>query len=520
MRALLARAAAPQGAVQAAVAVAGTLILLAQALAAPVSAGSIPIVDSTEAFPFLRSVDNPGEPIRWDSGTLIQMLSSCKLVRVTRRGVRCIAARHTLMRNWEAQFELAGPTAGGGGGSADSCLPHSHALCATRTGDRFFPSDQVFVGEVAVAQCDNGQGRVLLADRHDHDDARWPAALHAGAGTAPAHSDVSLCDILDRNLDVVYDPVNNRLFTADLKDTAWLYFVISILILVVVVMTAETVSQRDRSSITHNIVAWVLLAVCSLLMLVRVDGRMHPFVSEEDQTFTMISSVYVLASTLFWIATSQYKRFCVEGGASTGTASTDTGTAPGTPQSTSTTSNTTAAAAAATTTTTATTATTASPNTQRDGINAMIGSIHLATTVLYGTPDNTYVAAFFFVFLFRCMQKLHDAHAHPRDWSVCANSMLLIDFTYTALVFTFGVLPHYDHDDETVLYAAAQYIVCDAVAANCVMSTSAALTRAATAHDAGDKKARANNNTSVPPTAQTNAPDMNAPNPLFMAATE
>jgi hypothetical protein len=436
--------------------------LAALLLAAPASATSIPIVDSDEAFPFLRNVDIPDEAMRWDSGTLIQLLSSCKLLRVTRRGVRCIAAHHTLLKGWEDQFREMGlpATTNESAGAAAVCMPTSNALCMTRAGDRFFPTDTVFVSEAAVSRCTNGQGRTLVAN--------W----HAAEGGGTTHNDVSLCDILDTNLDVVYDPANNRLLVADLDDAAWLYVTISVLILIVVVLTAETVSQRERSNITHNIAAWVLLTGCSVLMLARVDGRMHPFVSEEDHTFMLICCCYVTVSTVFWVITTHFYRHSVTRAEEGPQTDTPTG-----------------------------------PHTQRDGINAMIGSIHLATTVLYGTPDNTYVSAFFFVSLFRCMQKLHDAHAHPEDWTVCANTMLVVDFTYTALVFTFGVLPHYGNDDESMLYAAAQYIVCDMVAANCVLSSAA--TADTEKRDAPLKEAQPGNNVNM----TTNPSAFNAPNP-------
>jgi hypothetical protein len=455
--------------------------LAASLLAAPAAASSIPIVDSDAAFPFLRNVDIPEEAMRWDTGKLIQLLSSCKLLRVTRRGVRCIAARHTLLKGWEHLFKEMGVPANGESASA-ACMPTSNALCMTHSGDRFFPTDTVFVSEAAVSRCTNGQGRTLVtdglvADGRSNSSNRGNSSSSGSvpqqeAAAVLTHNDVSLCDILDTNLDVVYDPVNNRVFVVDLHDAAWLYVTISVLILIVVVLTAETVSQRERSSITHNIAAWVLLTVCSLLMLTRVDGRMHPFVTEEDHTFMLMCCFYVAVSTVFWVMTTHFYRHSVtraEQGPQTDTQS--------------------------------------GPHTQRDGINAMVGSIHLATTVLYGTPDNTYVSAFFFVLLFRCMQKLHDAHAHPEDWTVCANTMLVVDFTYTVLVFMFGVLPHFGHDDESILYAAAQYTICDMVAANCVISA------AATTKTDGLKEETSStqngNNVQMTPAAA----NMNDPNP-------
>jgi hypothetical protein len=106
--------------------------------------------------------------------------------------------------------------------------------------------------------------------------------------------------------------------------------------------------------------------------------------------------------------------------------------------------------------------------TQKDGINAMIASIHFAICVLFGTPDNAYVSGFFFLLLFRCLQKLHDAHQHPSKWSILSNTILLLDIAYTTGIFTFGVMQHFENDTESVLYAAAQFVICDTITANYV----------------------------------------------------
>jgi hypothetical protein len=100
----------------------------------------------------------------------------------------------------------------------------------------------------------------------------------------------------------------------------------------------------------------------------------------------------------------------------------------------------------------------------------MLGSIHFATCVLYGTPDNAYVSGFFFVFLFRCLQKLHDAHENPSHWTIWSNTVLLLDVAYTVGIFSFGVIPHLTNDAETILFAASQYVVCDTVASSYVYS--------------------------------------------------
>lgn len=366
---------------------------------------------------------------------MVQLLGSCKLIRITRRGIRCIAASDQLLAGWEKQFTSNSKPSDKAASEVvvydplDSakCVSQHNALCATRGGRRFFPTDMVYVSEISVGKCLNGQGRLIAPE-----------------GVTETPDDVSLCDILDTNLDVVYDPVNNRIFEIQLGDSVWLYSILSFLVLVVVVLTAETVSQRSRSNICHNFVAWILLAGTSLLMLTHIDGRMHPFITVQDVVYTVVAVVYILCSTLYWLITisvsTQSNPLATEAAIpNEGLGGNEIGDQGGTQ---------------------------GSSETQRDGINAMIATIHFATCVIYGTVDNAYVTVFFFVFLFRTLQKLHDAHKHPAQWTTISNTVLLLDMTYTALLFFFGVLPHYSDKADAVLYAVALYVVCETIAAN------------------------------------------------------
>ena len=383
---------------------------------------SIPIVDSTEAFPFLRSVDSPDEIIRWDSGNSIQSLSSCKLVRITRRGIRCISSKDDLLLGWQRMFSHSLEPSVNNSFVSAICFPRSDALCVMVSGKRFFPTNTVRVADSSVRKCQNGQDRTLVGDLQKD-------LANSERETNVILDDISLCDILDTNLDVIYDPVKNEIFTLQLSNALWLYATISILILVVVVLTAEAISQRTRSRIRHNIVAWLSLTGLSVLMLTNIDGRMHTFVTVQDRAFVAMSFVYIATSTVYWVFSM--------------VDTTDPKTSENTEH-------------------------TLGSETQRDGVNAMLASIHFATCVLYGTPDNAYVSGFFFVFLFRCLQKLHDAHQNPSNWTVWANTVIFLDVAYTVGIFAFGVLPHFTNNTESILYAAAQYVVCDTVACSYV----------------------------------------------------
>jgi hypothetical protein len=395
---------------------------------------SISIVDSTTAFPFLRNVENPSTAMWWDSGTVIQLLSNCKLIRITRRGVRCIESQHDLLQGWEKSFT-----------PAVSCNPISTALCVTRDGNRFFPTDIVFVADTSATKCVQGQGRQLVSEKKTR---------LTNKTFTYGKDDISLCDILDNNLDVIYDPVNDYIYEKELNKSGGLYIFISLLVLMSVVLTAEALSQRSRSHLTHNIIAWVLLTGASFLMLIESDGRMHPLITIQDKTFIFTSLVYILISTTFWVFSAAVTRQVMQ--PEVHVSKSDV------PKSNTNTDNPTDPILHV-------------PETQRDGINAMIGSIHFATCVLYGTPDNSYVSGFFFVFLFRCMQKIYDSHHNPQQWTIAANTLILVDIVYTTTIFSFGVLPHFTNHIDSILYAAAQYVICDTVASTCATTTKKAV---------------------------------------------
>jgi hypothetical protein len=472
------------------------------------SASSISIVDKESAFPFLRNVESPENAMRWDSGTAIQLLSSCKLIRITRRGIRCIAANMELVSEWEKPFTKVGLP-------SESCQPHRHALCVMSNGDRFSPTDRVFVADGSVTKCVNGQNRQLVPEQDAQSNLRETDKI----GGLVRRDDISLCDVLDTNLDVIYDPVNNQIFTKQLTNAAWLYITISFLILVVVVLMAEAFNNTLHSNLLHNIIAWVLLVVTSLIMFTQVDGRMHPIVTVQDNVFLCIVLVYITISTIYWIVTSrdrlvQERRLSVSGtthslivaeqsnqgsvkqfnkgsvkqfnkGSTLDKSSSTPGTdksasTPGTDKSASTPG--TDKSASTGEPTKLTSSATSGPieaippdigvsETQRDGLNSMIASIQLATYMLYGTADNVYVSGIFFVLLFRCTQKIHNAHSNPEQWTIYANTVIVMDVTYTSLVFMFAVIPHYTKDTDTILYAAAQYVICNTIASNTVLNT-------------------------------------------------
>lgn len=371
-------------------------------LPATCDARSIAIADSATTFPYLRTVDHPDVVLEWDNGDMISQTSGCELLRITRRGVRCIEGDFHLLTNWQAAFPE----------TSVECLASASALCQTPT-RHFFPTGDVYTHEPNSSLCTNGQGRLLVGENH-----------------TAARDDFSLCDIVDRNVDVLYDPVARTVHVRDLANTNWLYTTTSLLILANVILVAETLSH-GKGTVRHNTIACALLVLACFLMVLRVDDRMHPVVVEEDMYFFVVSFAYVLLNCAYWVwrDVCSSLALCAE---------------QSVPPS--------------------------HGHTQFDAINGMLGAVHLATCVLYGSPDNVYAPGFFFVFLLRTLQKIVDAHLYPQDWtSPLGNSLLALDVLYTITQVEFGLIPHYAKTADSMFFAASAFLVAEAIAMHAML---------------------------------------------------
>ena len=204
-------------------------------------------------------------------------------------------------------------------------------------------------------------------------------------------------------------------------------------------------------------------------MLTNIDNRMHTFVTTENRKNSIMTFLYISIITIYWILCVRAKKQRQEAAMkSEQVRTTIKGDLPTTEKIHKEDHKT----GIEIKETHDDSETHADSETQKDGINAMIASIPFSTCVLYGTPDNAYVSGFFFLLLFRCLQKIHDAHQNPSQWSIMSNTVLLFDKAYTTGIFTFGVMQHSKSDTASVLYAAAQFVICDTITANYVSNQS------------------------------------------------
>lgn len=395
-------------------------------LGCPTAAYMLALRDEASAFPYLQNALT-NKRISWQDGYSLELLTTCRFVRITRRGIRCIPPSMDPIDGWED------------GWLSLHCQPDADSLCrSTRDGgkQRIFPSDNaVYVSEPFVDACTNGQGRVVTRDN--------------------GRNDTSLCDLVDGNRDVVFDPITNRLYWRDLGEAGWLYIISSFLILVIVILICESLVKHDRdagqegpqgkqstqplsqspetvgspgetpaTSLTHNLVATLLLVITSIMMWANADQRFHALITYQDQLVFIATLVYILICGGIWVF------FLV------------------------------------------TYATADLPTSQRYGLNCMIAGVYFAISVIYGSSDHIYSIGFFFVLVFRALQKMFETplvdsgieNGDDTQHGPLQKIMIIFDIVFLLIVYTFGFSLQFHNAGDSLLYAATLFTVAFVIA--------------------------------------------------------
>lgn len=385
----------------------------------PTDAYMLALRDEVSAFPYLHNALT-NKRISWKDGYSLELLTTCRFVRITRRGIRCIPPSMDPINGWED------------GWLSLHCQPDADSLCrSTRDGgkQRIFPSDEtVYVSEPYMDVCSNGQGRIVT-----HKDGK---------------NDTSLCDLVDGNRDIVFDPTTNHLYWKDLGEAGWLYIVSSFLILVIVILICESlvkpdheaqseekqittsknqsttkvrtkVEETDATSLLHNLVATSLLLIASIMMLANADQRFHTLITSQDQLVFIATLVYILCCGGIWVW------FLV------------------------------------------TKSTTTLPQSQRHGLNCMISGVYFAVSVMYGSSDHIYSIGFFFLLVFRVLQKMFETLSSENQWEIhviCSKIMIMFDILFLLIVYTFGFSLQFHNAGDSLLYAATLFTVAFVIA--------------------------------------------------------
>lgn len=222
---------------------------------------TLPIEDNS--YPNLVIENNVR--VSWTSGFAIEMFLTCKLIRLSRFGIRCIS--HEKEANMVHEFI--------------PCVESNTSLCNQPSMrydfNLFFPTTEVRVRGAKSKECQHGQNRLL-------DDV---------------YNDLSLCD-LGENVDVIYNPTDGSVYWSEYRRSLpALEIIASVLILIMTILACESLVQQDTELRDNTIISFVSFA-CAILMLLNVDGRKFTPLTWEDDLFYLFSILYISFGIFAW----------------------------------------------------------------------------------------------------------------------------------------------------------------------------------------------------------------------------
>jgi hypothetical protein len=213
-----------------------------------------------QSAPYLVFGSN-SEPLSWIHGTLLRLRLKSTFIRITARGLQYYT-RNDFMID-DAAWDRV------------TCLPSATALCEEDSTARMLYFD---TGEVDVPD-----DWALLMQTKNGFLERFPNGTScSGSDTGrtlricDVWYELSLCDLLDRNLDIILRPRDNTLYWRVNSMPTWEYFGIAFVAIYLIaslshnlvhVLTDAVVSEKERSrrSVTMTVqlvVVSVVLAYC------------------------------------------------------------------------------------------------------------------------------------------------------------------------------------------------------------------------------------------------------------------
>ena len=105
------------------------------------------------------------------------------------------------------------------------------------------------------------------------------------------------------------------------------------------------------------------------------------------------------------------------------------------------------------------------PRSQRHGLNCMISGVYFAVSVMYGSSDHIYSIGFFFVLVFRVLQKMFETPSSDDTLhEICSKIMIMFDILFLLIVYTFGFSLQFHNAGDSLLYAATLFTVAFVIA--------------------------------------------------------
>jgi len=218
--------------------------------------------------------DGNSKPVPWNAGEMQEVRLCAQFLRITARGLHfpSYSSSYTWLFAGEEEVD---------GWNVTTCTSHPSALCEEKTAGTsllYFPTgvvdipDDMAAWEVSVPD-QPGYVKTMLRDN--------VTCTHATSGREinplDTRYELSLCDLLDNNLDIIYDPKHDRLLYRFDETSIYVYIAISILGIYLVSCLAENIRviiSRDKSRQNSNQQVIYYIMLFSTKMFIVVDRFM------------------------------------------------------------------------------------------------------------------------------------------------------------------------------------------------------------------------------------------------------
>jgi hypothetical protein len=415
-------------------------VFIIQATNVFVSASTDALIDKKKGYPLLRYTDTLQNMVDWSDAVGVEKLTSCLLIRITRRGVRCVPSTWTSLVDIVSESKVTGWV-------TNPCKVSNSALCVLKSnhsGEIYHSF--VFPDSSTVASIHETENPVLNPDTKQpklrsaalvkpvYDDnmvmqipdlLRIRTCQHgSGRRVLPGPGrryDITACDLFDTNIDFIYVPASHTLLIRMLDHGYIEYGITSVLVLVIIVFIAEELAHEIMSNRNGEntptpsrmllmIATWCALLIMSF-MLQFTSHRSHVMVTEQDRYSFWGLFSYILMYTIIWVMNmiqmlgnrelsniSQF--FSIF---SIGLSTKFEG------------------------------------HSRNHGINSMLASTFFAIQVLTGSSDNIYSQPFFFVFLYRMLYKTYgmmsSSHFNTDEFHIIDRFIVTADILFIVLFF-------------------------------------------------------------------------------------
>lgn len=241
-------------------------------------------------------LSDEGRVLPWNYGHLFTLRLSANFVRVSPRGVQ-FSSMATL------SLQVAG-----GNWTRQSCEPTSNALCREGPGLVLFPD--------TVVDVPYDYSQIWPSKFMERFPTGACKAGDSGRAIAPADRqyEVSLCDLMQANLDVILDTTSDTLFWR-VDSTSWLEYVgVSIVSVYLISCLSSNVIKLARDE--AFVLSWAELAVLVgtivyvIIQLASPAGGLQALVTDNDKVLATWLLAYLIVETTV-VATPLWSMLCL-----------------------------------------------------------------------------------------------------------------------------------------------------------------------------------------------------------------